>query len=83
ARAPPPPGGAPPRPPQPAGGRARARPPPPLDAAVRALPSPAGEGFAWAAAESRALLPVRRYLQRERKLPKDRVNITGYWHREE
>ncbi|MFH9137568.1 siderophore-interacting protein [Streptomyces sp. NPDC017524] len=54
-----------------------------LDAAVRALPSPAGEGFAWAAAESRALLPVRRYLQRERKLPKDRVNITGYWHREE
>ncbi|MFJ6147347.1 SIP domain-containing protein [Streptomyces anulatus] len=54
-----------------------------LDAAVRALPSPEGEGFVWAAAESRALLPVRRYLQRERKLPKDRVNITGYWHREE
>lgn len=54
-----------------------------LDTAVRALPAPAGEGYAWAAAESRALLPVRRYLQRERKLPKDRVNITGYWHREE
>ncbi|MCX4672276.1 siderophore-interacting protein [Streptomyces sp. NBC_01381] len=54
-----------------------------LDAAVRALPEPAGEGYAWAAAESRALLPVRRYLQRERKLPKDRLNITGYWHREE
>ncbi|WP_411082271.1 siderophore-interacting protein [Streptomyces sp. cmx-18-6] len=54
-----------------------------LDAAVRALPAPAGRGFAWAAAESRALLPVRRYLQRERKLPKDRLNITGYWHREE
>ncbi|WNF25714.1 siderophore-interacting protein [Streptomyces sp. C11-1] len=54
-----------------------------LDAAVRALPVPAGEGYAWAAAESRALLPVRRYLQRERKLPKDRLNITGYWHREE
>ncbi|MFF0504203.1 siderophore-interacting protein [Streptomyces fimicarius] len=54
-----------------------------LEAAVRALPVPAGEGYAWAAAESRALLPVRRYLQRERKLAKDRVNITGYWHREE
>ncbi|MFJ2026648.1 siderophore-interacting protein [Streptomyces sp. NPDC087897] len=54
-----------------------------LEAAVRALPSPPGEGYAWAAAESRALLPVRRYLQRERKFPKDRVNITGYWHREE
>lgn len=54
-----------------------------LDTAVRTLPVPAGEGYAWAAAESRALLPVRRYLQRERKLPKDRLNITGYWHREE
>ncbi|MBK3590280.1 SIP domain-containing protein, partial [Streptomyces sp. MBT57] len=54
-----------------------------LEAAVRALPLPPGEGYAWAAAESRALLPVRRYLQRERELPKDRLNITGYWHREE
>ncbi|MFE9458804.1 siderophore-interacting protein [Streptomyces californicus] len=54
-----------------------------LEAAVRALPVPPGEGYVWAAAESRALLPVRRYLQRERKFPKDRVNITGYWHREE
>ncbi|MFD3794292.1 siderophore-interacting protein [Streptomyces californicus] len=54
-----------------------------LEAAVRALPVPPGKGYVWAAAESRALLPVRRYLQRERKLPKDRVNITGYWHREE
>lgn len=54
-----------------------------LEAAVRALPVPAGDGYAWAAAESRALLPVRRHLRRERKLPKDRLNITGYWHREE
>ncbi|NDZ64618.1 siderophore-interacting protein [Streptomyces cyaneofuscatus] len=54
-----------------------------LEAAVRALPVEAGEGYVWAAAESRALLPVRRYLQRDRKLPKDRLNVTGYWHREE
>ncbi|MEV7251493.1 siderophore-interacting protein [Streptomyces cyaneofuscatus] len=54
-----------------------------LEAAVRALPVEAGEGYVWAAAESRALLPVRRYLQREQKLPKDRLNVTGYWHREE
>ncbi|MFE8976196.1 MULTISPECIES: siderophore-interacting protein [Streptomyces] len=54
-----------------------------LEAAVRALPVEAGEGYVWAAAESRVLLPVRRYLQRERKLPKDRLNVTGYWHREE
>ncbi|MFD8061314.1 siderophore-interacting protein [Streptomyces cyaneofuscatus] len=53
-----------------------------LEAAVRALPVEAGEGYVWAAAESRALLPVRRYLQRERKLPKDRLNVTGYWHEE-
>ncbi|MDR5701686.1 siderophore-interacting protein [Agromyces aerolatus] len=53
-----------------------------LDAAVRAVELPDGDGYAWAAAESRALLPVRRYLQRERGLAKDRVNITGYWHRE-
>ncbi|MFF3993856.1 siderophore-interacting protein [Streptomyces cyaneofuscatus] len=53
-----------------------------LEASVRALPVEAGEGYVWAAAESRALLPVRRYLQRERNLPKDRLNVTGYWHRE-
>jgi len=53
-----------------------------LEGAVRALALPEGEGYAWAAAESRALLPVRRYLQRERGLAKDRINITGYWHAE-
>ncbi|ALJ19779.1 siderophore-interacting protein [Microbacterium sp. No. 7] len=52
-----------------------------VEAAVRALPLPEeGSGYVWAAAESRALLPVRRYLQRERGLAKDRLNITGYWH---
>ncbi|MFF7605949.1 SIP domain-containing protein [Streptomyces parvulus] len=54
-----------------------------LEAAVRELPLPEGDGYAWAAAESRALLPVRRYLLRERGLPKDRLNVTGYWHRAE
>ncbi len=54
-----------------------------LEAAVRALPVPEGAGYVWAAAESRALLPVRRYYQRELGLPKDRVNITGYWHAED
>jgi NADPH-dependent ferric siderophore reductase len=54
-----------------------------LEEAVRGLALPAdGEGYAWAAAESRALLPVRRFLQRERGLAKDRLNITGYWHAE-
>ncbi|UJP09298.1 siderophore-interacting protein [Microbacterium sp. KUDC0406] len=53
-----------------------------LETAVRALPVPDGAGYVWAAAESRALLPVRRYYQRELKLAKDRLNITGYWHAE-
>ncbi|MFT4210306.1 MAG: siderophore-interacting protein [Microbacterium sp.] len=51
-----------------------------LEAAVRQLPLPAGHGYVWAVAESRALLPVRRYVQRELGLPKDRLDITGYWH---
>lgn len=51
-----------------------------LERAVRrALPAD-GDGFAWAAAESRTLLPIRRLLSRERGLPKTRVNVTGYWH---
>lgn len=54
-----------------------------VEEAVRALALPEdGEGYVWAAAESRALLPVRRYLQRERGFAKDRVNVTGYWHAE-
>lgn len=54
-----------------------------LEEAVRVLSLPDdGEGYVWAAAESRALLPVRRYLQRERGLAKERINITGYWHAE-
>lgn len=36
--------------------------------------------YVWAAGESRALLPVRRFLTRELGLPKTHVNVTGYWH---
>lgn len=55
-----------------------------MEEAVRALPLPdAGEGYVWAGAESRSLLPVRRYLQRERGFAKDRINATGYWHAED
>ena len=53
------------------------------EAAVRALALPEeGSGYVWAAAESRSLLPVRRYFQRELSVPKERINITGYWHAE-
>lgn len=53
--------------------------------AVRALDLPGagtGRGYVWAAAESRALIPLRRYLQRELGMPKSHLNITGYWHAE-
>lgn len=40
-------------------------------------------GYAWAAAESTVLLPVRRYLARELGMPKSHLNITGYWNRED
>lgn len=51
-----------------------------LEKAVRRAIPADGDGFAWAGAESRTLLPLRRFLSRERGLPKTRMNITGYWH---
>ncbi|MDQ0643886.1 siderophore-interacting protein [Microbacterium murale] len=51
-----------------------------LESAVRAAVPAEGDGFVWAGAESRALLPVRRFLSRERGLAKNRMNLTGYWH---
>ena len=37
--------------------------------------------FVWAAGEAGALVPVRRYLRRERGLGKDRAKVDGYWRR--
>lgn len=51
-----------------------------LEKAVRAAIPAEGDGFAWAGAESRTLLPLRRFLSRERELAKTRTNVTGYWH---
>ncbi|WP_147916239.1 siderophore-interacting protein [Ruania zhangjianzhongii] len=48
--------------------------------AFGAVDLPDGNGYVWAGAESRALLPVRRELKNVRNLPKDRMNVTGYWH---
>jgi NADPH-dependent ferric siderophore reductase len=39
-----------------------------------------GRVLAWAAAESGALLPLRRWLTRDRAVPKSHQNVTGYWH---
>lgn len=36
--------------------------------------------YVWAAAESQALLPLRRALTREHGIPRSHLDITGYWH---
>ncbi|TCK35548.1 NADPH-dependent ferric siderophore reductase [Leucobacter luti] len=48
------------------------------DAIARLAPLP-GTPYVWAAAESRALLQVRR-IARALGAPKSHTNITGYWH---
>jgi NADPH-dependent ferric siderophore reductase len=54
-----------------------------LAEAVRGLDLPPGEPYVWAAAESRSLLPLRRHVARELRIPKSHTGITGYWHRED
>jgi NADPH-dependent ferric siderophore reductase len=49
--------------------------------AVQALPW-AERPFVWAGAESRTLLPLRRWLKREKQQAKSHTDITGYWHAE-
>ncbi|MBK0419132.1 siderophore-interacting protein [Leucobacter sp. CSA1] len=50
------------------------------EAALRALAVPEG-GFVFLAGEARALIPLRRYLRRELRLPKQQVSADGYWKR--
>ncbi|NDK89875.1 siderophore-interacting protein [Gordonia desulfuricans] len=51
-----------------------------LLAAAQKLTPGEGPVYVWAAAESRALLPVRRHAKREWAIPKSHMAITGYWH---
>lgn len=51
-----------------------------LAEAVRGIEWMPGSVYAWAAAESGALLPLRRWLSRERGVAKTHINVTGYWH---
>ncbi|MGO2524925.1 MAG: siderophore-interacting protein [Brevibacterium aurantiacum] len=50
-----------------------------LDPAVRALSWSAGRTYIWIAGESTSLLPLRRWLKRDRQVPKTHTSITGYW----
>ena len=50
-----------------------------LAAAVSALELPAGEGYAWAAAEAAEVAAVRRVLVQQFGLPKEQVRAASYW----
>lgn len=51
-----------------------------LEAAVRSAEWPAGQPYVWLASESSSLVPLRRWVRRERGVPASHTNITGYWH---
>lgn len=51
-----------------------------LEAAVRSADWPQGQAYVWLAGESRSLVPLRRWVRRERDVPTSHTNITGYWH---
>lgn len=53
-----------------------------LASAVREVTWWPGNAYAWAGAEAASLLPLRRWLNRDRQLPKTHMNVTGYWHEE-
>jgi len=55
-----------------------------LLSAVRSLAAlPAGEGYAWAAAESASVRQLRAHFVNERGLPKSRIRAAAYWKRGE
>ncbi|GAB3578838.1 siderophore-interacting protein [Amycolatopsis endophytica] len=54
-----------------------------LAPALRALDWPSDDVYAWAAGETGVMRGVRDHLRKERGLPAERVNVTGYWKRGE
>lgn len=54
--------------------------PSPLAETIKALDWWPGHAYAWAAGESRSLIPLRRWLRHDRGLAPSHVNVTGYWH---
>jgi NADPH-dependent ferric siderophore reductase len=49
--------------------------------AVRALPLPTGEGFAWAAGEAQAMRRLRAVLAEEKGVAKEAMRVSAYWKR--
>lgn len=52
-----------------------------LVAAVETVGAVGTGTFVFAAGEASALLPLRRYLRRDLRLPREQVAISGYWRR--
>lgn len=51
-----------------------------LETALRAIDiDPSEQVFVFAAGEANAMKPIRRYLRRELGLPKQQVDVDGYW----
>ena len=49
--------------------------------AVRALPLPAGEGYAWCAGEAGAMATLRRVLVEEKGHDRQAIRAAAYWKR--
>jgi NADPH-dependent ferric siderophore reductase len=54
-----------------------------LHDAVTSAPWWDGVVFAWVAGEALSLTPIRRWLRQEKGLPREQVEVTGYWRRQE
>ena len=52
-----------------------------LLSALRALPWPAGEGFAWCAGESSTMARARELLLQDKAHPKEAMRVAAYWKR--
>nr|WP_281065116.1 siderophore-interacting protein [Brachybacterium sacelli] len=49
--------------------------------ALRSLEMLPGRVYAWCAGETLTISPIRRYLRRDLALPKEDVEVVGYWRR--
>lgn len=52
-----------------------------LHDALQEIELPAGRTFAWCAGEAMTLVPIRRHLRGELGLPREDVEVVGYWRR--
>ncbi|WP_262908365.1 siderophore-interacting protein [Brevibacterium zhoupengii] len=49
--------------------------------AVKNIDRPAGRTYAWCAGEALTIAPIRRHLRHDLGLPKEDVEVIGYWRR--